>query len=362
MADKYREKLAKFILEEVLGERFKELEHEDKPDLQNKDLGIGVEVVRAIIEKEAEQEGTIHNLMSGKARDEKNSIVRLSSSGVAVKKYVGRKLVIVCPKSSVVFEDIPSTIGLLEKLIGSLSSDSNQNSLVGKWAKELIEANPELVSKLENFYKLLADMRKRIDDSIKPKMKGKPCLLNKDIDEIIEKLGWNEEFDKKFSEIERSLKGETNLENRGMTCECIDCIKKLKCKIDAVKQGKYNEGEEYAYFYPTQVVKYKEIYSALEDKLKKLNKNQYGEFKNQYLFIYHNIIPIDREEANNIRTKLKEKQSNFEKKFSSIFVYSASQQKETLFEFGESGWSFYNVPKDKIMKQQRKLLQGLKKN
>ena len=362
MADNYREKLAKFILEEVLGNRFKDLKNEDKPDLQNKDLGVGVEVVRAIIETEAEQEGTIHNLMLGKARDAENSTSRLSSSGVAVEKYDGGKFVTVCPKSSVVFEDIPSTIGLLEKLIGSLISDSNQNSLVGKWAKELIEVNPELASKLENFYKLLADMRKRIDDSIKPKMKGKRCLLNKDIDEIIEKLGWNEEFDKKFSEIEKSLKGETNLKDNGIIVECIPLIKELKDKIDAVKQGKYNEGDKYGYFYPVQGVNYKEIYSALEKKLEKLNKNQYGEFKNQYLFIYHDIVSIDLFDANNIWIKLKEKQSNFEKKFSSIFVYSESRQKGRLFEFRESEWSWYRVPEDKLMKQQRKLLQGQKKN
>ncbi len=352
----------KFILEEVLGNRFKDLKNEDKPDLQNKDLGVGVEVVRAIIETEAEQEGTIHNLMLGKARDAENSTSRLSSSGVAVEKYDGGKFVTVCPKSSVVFEDIPSTIGLLEKLIGSLISDSNQNSLVGKWAKELIEVNPELASKLENFYKLLADMRKRIDDSIKPKMKGKRCLLNKDIDEIIEKLGWNEEFDKKFSEIEKSLKGETNLKDNGIIVECIPLIKELKDKIDAVKQGKYNEGDKYGYFYPVQGVNYKEIYSALEKKLEKLNKNQYGEFKNQYLFIYHDIVSIDLFDANNIWIKLKEKQSNFEKKFSSIFVYSESRQKGRLFEFRESEWSWYRVPEDKLMKQQRKLLQGQKKN
>lgn len=358
MADKNGEKLAKFILEEVLGDRFKDLKHEDKPDLQNKDLGVGVEVVRGITEKEAEQIAITGYLMSGNARDAEKSIEKLSLSGVDVDQYVGERRVTVCPKPSVVFCKIPSIVKNFEFSILDIERhlDCGQNS--------------SLVSTLKNFYEPLGNMLERIE-SIKPKMKDKPCLLNKDIDEIIKELKWDEEFDKTIDEIiskiEDILKDETILTINEMIrrslSNCVCDIGKLKDKIYAVKQGKYNEDKVCWPIGSFKNIDYQEIYSALEEKLKKLNKNQYGEFKNQYLFIHHDILAsIDDKAAKNIEKKLKEKQSNFEKKFSSIFVYSASQQKETLFEFGESGWSFYNVPKDKIMKQQRKLLQGLKKN
>lgn len=358
MVDKNGEKLAKFILEEVCGDRFKDLKHEDKPDLQNKDLGVGVEVVRGITEKEAEQIAITGYLMSGNARDAEKSIEKLSLSGVDVEQYVGGRRVTVCPKPSVVFCKIPSIVKNFESSICYIKQclDRGQNS--------------SLVSTLKNFYEPFGNMLERIE-SIKPKMKGKPCLLNKDIDEIIEKLGWNEKFDKTIdkiiSKIEDILKDETILKINEMIrrslSNCVYYIRELKDEIDAVKQGKYNKDEVCWPAGSFKNIYYQEICSALEKKLEKLNKNQYGEFKNQYLFIHHDIpAPIGREEANDIGTKLKEKQSNFEKKFSSIFVYSASQQKETLFEFGESEWLSYHVPKDKIMTQQRKLLQGQKKN
>ena len=76
----YYECLAKIVLEKLFRDIFVDLEIKDKPDLQNSQIGKGVEVTRAINSIEEQNEKLFSKIECGMIRNKKKAIKIINAS------------------------------------------------------------------------------------------------------------------------------------------------------------------------------------------------------------------------------------------------------------------------------------------
>lgn len=89
----------------------------------------------------------------------------------------------------------------------------------------------------------------------------------------------------------------------------------------------YDEGVMFCW---TGVRNICEVYSAFENKLKKLNGGGYTSFSKQYVFIVENDITILRDDLSKIHSELNRRQTSYSARFDSVFL---NYDRSLLFEF-----------------------------
>ena len=89
----------------------------------------------------------------------------------------------------------------------------------------------------------------------------------------------------------------------------------------------YDEGVMFCW---TGVRNICEVYSAFENKIKKLNGGGYKLFSKQYVFIVENDITIQRDDLSKIHSELNRRQTSFSARFDSVFL---NYDRSLLFEF-----------------------------
>ncbi len=75
---KWHECFAKLILEKSISSEFKDLGIDDKPDLQHKELNIGIEVTTAVDSKNQEMERLYTELEYGLARNREKVLKKIT--------------------------------------------------------------------------------------------------------------------------------------------------------------------------------------------------------------------------------------------------------------------------------------------
>jgi hypothetical protein len=85
---KWHECFAKLILEKSISSEFKDLGIDDKPDLQNKELNIGIEVTTAVDSKNQEMERLYTELEYGLARNREKVLKKITSLGGKILKGI----------------------------------------------------------------------------------------------------------------------------------------------------------------------------------------------------------------------------------------------------------------------------------